>query len=106
MASSEALFIRNPFDSRLIQEFDPRVLAARASKYNADNPSWDMVMGGAFEAEYWNAMELELDPLYTAIFKLGLMFVELLPCESFRLPGLSNANIGQMASPTSTKLAL
>ena len=60
----DALYIRDPFDSNLIQEFDPRVLAARATKYNADNPNWDMVMGGEFEAEYWNAMELELDTLY------------------------------------------
>ena len=29
------------------------VLATKASKYNANNPNWDiMVIGGPFEAEY------------------------------------------------------
>ena len=55
------------WDPSLIDEFDYRVLAARASKYNEDNPSWDMVMGGPFEAEYWKAMEVELDTLYNKL---------------------------------------
>ena len=54
----------NPRDPGLVKHFDPRVLAACASKYNKDNPSWDMVMGSPFEADYLAAMEVELDTLY------------------------------------------
>ncbi|EJK54151.1 hypothetical protein THAOC_26287 [Thalassiosira oceanica] len=49
--------VRDPFDSRLVESFDPRVLAARSSKYNEDNPSWTMAMQGEFQQEYFEAME-------------------------------------------------
>lgn len=65
--SCNALFLRDPFDHNLVHDFDPRVLAARASKYNDDNPSWDMIIGSPFEAEYWNAMELELNTLFNEL---------------------------------------
>ena len=55
---------RDPWDPSLVEDFDPRVLAARASKQDKDNPSSDMVMGSPFEADYWAAMEVELDTLY------------------------------------------
>ena len=58
---------RDPWDPSIVEDFDPRVMAARASKYNKDNPSWDMVMGSPFEAEYWAAMEVELDTLYNEL---------------------------------------
>jgi len=54
---------RDPFDSRLAESFDPRVLAARSSKYNEDNPSWTMAMQGEFQHEYFEAMETELRTL-------------------------------------------
>jgi len=54
---------RDPWDSNLIDLFDPRVLSAKASKYNNDNPSWEMAMNGPFSAEYWKACETELKTL-------------------------------------------
>jgi hypothetical protein len=44
---------------------DPRILAARssASKYNEDNPSWDTATKGPFQAEFWQAMRVELNTL-------------------------------------------
>jgi hypothetical protein len=42
---------------------DPRILAVRssASKYNEDNPSWDTATKGPFQAEFWQAMYVELN---------------------------------------------
>jgi hypothetical protein len=44
---------------------DPRILAARSSatKYNEDNPSWDTATKGPFQAEFWQAMRVELNTL-------------------------------------------
>ncbi len=44
---------------------DPHILAARssASKHNEDNPSWDTVTKGPFQAEFWQAMRVELNTL-------------------------------------------
>ncbi len=44
---------------------DPCTLEAHAamSKYNDDNPSFDMAVQGPFQAEYWEAMKSELDTL-------------------------------------------
>jgi hypothetical protein len=44
---------------------DPRILAARSSatKYNEDNPSWDNATKGPFQAEFWQAMRVELNTL-------------------------------------------
>ena len=64
MHSLSNFISRNPWDPSLVEDFDPRVLAARASKYNKDNPSWDMVMGSPFAVEYWAVMEVELDTHY------------------------------------------
>ena len=46
---------------------DPRVLEAHlaSSKYNDDNPSFDMAMNGPFQAEYWEAMQTELNTIST-----------------------------------------
>ena len=33
---------RDPWDPNLIDTFDPRILSAKASKYNKDNQSWEM----------------------------------------------------------------
>ncbi|EJK75839.1 hypothetical protein THAOC_02428 [Thalassiosira oceanica] len=55
--------VRDPFDSRLVESFDPRVLAARSSKYNEDNPSWTMAMQGEYQHEYFQAMETEIRTL-------------------------------------------
>jgi hypothetical protein len=45
--------------------FDPRLLAARgnASKYNEDNPSFDMATRGPFQEDFWQAMRVELNTL-------------------------------------------
>jgi hypothetical protein len=44
---------------------DPRLLAVRSSKlkYNEDNPSWETAMKGPFQAEFWQAMRVELNTL-------------------------------------------
>jgi hypothetical protein len=34
-----------------------------ASKYNEDNPSWDTATKGPFQAEFWQAMRMELNTL-------------------------------------------
>ncbi len=44
---------------------DPRILAARTktSKYKSDNPSFNTAMRGPFQAEFWQAMQIELNTL-------------------------------------------
>ncbi len=44
---------------------DPRILAARSSatKYNEDNPTWDTATKGPFQAEFWQAMRVEVNTL-------------------------------------------
>lgn len=47
---------------------DPRVLetyvnTAKTSKYNDDNPSFDMAMNGPFQGEYYDAMRTELETI-------------------------------------------
>jgi hypothetical protein len=44
---------------------DPRLLAVHssASKYNEYNPSWDTATKGQFQAEFWQAMRVELNTL-------------------------------------------
>ncbi len=44
---------------------DPRLLAVRssASKYNEDNPTWEIATKGTFQAEFWQAMRVELNTL-------------------------------------------
>ena len=54
---------RDVFDPELLEFCDPRLLAAKVSKYNEDNPSWDMAMQGPFQEDYWSACELELETL-------------------------------------------
>jgi hypothetical protein len=46
---------------------DPRVLKAHlaSSKYNEDNPFFDMAMKGPFQAKYWEAMQSELHTIST-----------------------------------------
>jgi hypothetical protein len=41
---------------------DPQLLAAcsSTSKHNKDNPSWDTATKGPFQAEFWQAMLVEL----------------------------------------------
>ena len=46
-------------------DLDPRLLSAKASKYNEDNPSWEMAMHGPHADEYWKACETELENLET-----------------------------------------
>jgi hypothetical protein len=44
---------------------DLRLLAAQslASKFNEDYPSWDTATKGPFQAEFWQAMHVELNTL-------------------------------------------
>ena len=42
------LLTRDYWHPNLVDTDDPRLLQAKASKYNGDSPSWDMVMNGPF----------------------------------------------------------
>jgi hypothetical protein len=44
---------------------DPQLLAtcSSASKHNKDNPLWDTATKGPFQAEFWQAMRVELNTL-------------------------------------------
>ena len=54
---------RDYWEPCLVDTCDPRVLQAKASKYNEDNPSWEMAMNGPFAEDYWEAYEVELNTL-------------------------------------------
>ncbi len=47
----------------IMEIIDPRLLAAcpSASKHNKDNPLWDTATKGPFQAEFWQAMRVELN---------------------------------------------
>jgi hypothetical protein len=53
------------WDPQLVNDCDPRLLAVKSSKskYNDDNPSYDTAIRGPFQAEYWKAMQVELNTL-------------------------------------------
>jgi len=53
------------WDPQHINDCDPRLLAVKStkSKYNDDNPSYDTAVRGPFQAEYWKAMQVELNTL-------------------------------------------
>ncbi len=58
--------LTNDFDVDIIS--DPRVLEAyptaiKSSKYDEDNPSYDMAMNGPFQGEFYEAMKLKLNPI-------------------------------------------
>ncbi len=52
-----------------MNDSDPHLLAIKTakSKYNKDNPSFESAACGPFQAEYWKAMQVELDTLETDI---------------------------------------
>ncbi|KAL7555000.1 hypothetical protein ACHAWF_018958 [Thalassiosira exigua] len=58
-----AFLTRDYWHSSLVELADPRLLQAKISKYNEDNPSWDMAMNGPFAPEFWKACEVELGTL-------------------------------------------
>ncbi len=47
-------------DPRVLEHF---VMAVKTSKYNDDNPSFDMAMNGPMQAEYYEAMQTELSTI-------------------------------------------
>ncbi len=51
-----------------MNDSDPCLLAVKTSKskYNKDNPSFESAVCGPFQAEYWKAMQVELDMLETS----------------------------------------
>ena len=51
------------WDPSLVDDFDPRLLAARANNYSEDTPTWKEAMRSAFQGEWWRACELELGTL-------------------------------------------
>ncbi len=55
------------WDSTQMNDSDPCLLAIKTSKskYNKDNLSFESAVCGPFQAEYWKAMEVELDMLKT-----------------------------------------
>ena len=53
----------DPFDPVLVSAINLLVLAACTSKYDADNPSWEMAMYVPFQDDFWGTMETKLDTL-------------------------------------------
>jgi hypothetical protein len=55
------------WDPTQMNDSDPHLLAIKTlkSKYNKDNPSFESAVCGPFQAEYWKAMQAELDTLET-----------------------------------------
>jgi hypothetical protein len=55
------------WDPTQMNDSDPHLLAIKMSKskYNKDNPSFESAVCGPFQAEYWKAMQVELDLLET-----------------------------------------
>ena len=56
-------FSQEYWHPNLVELADARVLQAKASKYNDDNPSGDMAMNGPFADDFWKACKIELDTL-------------------------------------------
>ena len=54
---------RDFWHPNLVDYADPRLLQAKVSKYNDDNPNWDMAMNGPFAENFWKACEIELNTL-------------------------------------------
>ena len=54
---------RDYWHSNLVEAADPRLLQAKASKYNDDNSNWEMAMNGPFADNVWKACKVELDTL-------------------------------------------
>ena len=54
---------RDYWHPNLVDYADPRLLQAKAFKYNEDNPSWEMAMNGPFADNFWKAAQVELDTL-------------------------------------------
>ena len=53
-------------DSRVddeVEEFDPRILAAKIAHDNNDTPNWNQAMNGPYSEEYWEAAQVEIDTL-------------------------------------------
>ncbi len=65
------------WESTYVNDCGPHLLAAKSakSKYNSDNPSYTMAMRGPFQAEYYEAMEIELKTL-SQVMKCW----DLIPC--------------------------
>ena len=59
----EGFLTRDYWHPNLVDTADPRLLQAKTSKYNEDNPSWNMAMNGPFAENFWKACEVELDTL-------------------------------------------
>ena len=54
---------RDYWHPNLVDSADPRLLQAKASKYDADNPDWKHAMDGSFGDNFWKACETELNTL-------------------------------------------
>ena len=74
----------------LLDTVDPHLLQAKASKYNDDNPSWDMAMNGPFADNFWKACEIELNTLENDMNTWDLT------CMFFQVHGLSRSNDSRM----------
>ena len=46
---------RDYWHPSLVETMDPRLLQAKASKYNDNNPKWEMAMNGPFAENFWKA---------------------------------------------------
>lgn len=50
-------------DASHVASLSPHLLLVKSSKYNEDNPSWEMAMNGPYALEYWRACEIEMNTL-------------------------------------------
>ena len=58
-----AFITRDHWHPSLVDLADPRILQAKVSKYDADNPSWKDAMNRPFADDFWKACETELETL-------------------------------------------
>ncbi|KAL7548695.1 hypothetical protein ACHAWF_014726, partial [Thalassiosira exigua] len=60
-----AFISRDPWEPTIVDQCDPRILAAKAStsKYKEDSPTFTQATRGPFQQEWWRAMEVKLETL-------------------------------------------
>ena len=54
---------RDYWHPNLVEDADPCLTQAKASKDNDDNPNWETAINGPFADNFWKACEVEMDTL-------------------------------------------
>ena len=55
--------VSTPVGSRLINDIQPHILQAKASKHDADNPTFSQLMNNSHADHWWDTMETEMQTL-------------------------------------------